>query len=451
MASAAVATDRALARAPLHRLRTLSAVALVPALSVANAFVGLLLPLLLSPAEFGAYSLAVTLFQYGIIADFGLSQLVDRRVPAFVAEGRRTELARFISIVLWLRLYIAVALLAACGAALVVIHAWGALPFGLTSGVLSLAAGLCFMVALGPAAVYRSSLDRRTFALVSAALSLVLVLARPAGVLLDGVTGCFVALARGYGLLAMLVQAKMPPNRAHRPSFRRSVRLLREGLPLFAVGFVWAFYMTANRWTVSLLAPPEEFGQFAFGANIVYLAVGTVGALSQFYYPKAATRFAAEGAFSTSAMLVRDLSRLTLLVAAISAAGIVLAPPLMDLLYHRYAAAVPAIRVLLAAVPGLVMAAWLMPLSLSTAARPWIDSTVIYPGALAILVPATTFGYHEAGLTGAAYGLVASAIPLVAAQLCVLRMTRVISWGAAGTLFATAGVSTILLLAAAPS
>lgn len=431
---------------PPGRLRNLSVFALFPALSAANALVGLLLPMLLGVADFGTYSLVVTLFQYGLIFDFGLAQLVDRRVPVFIAEGRRTELARFVSVVLWLRLYIAGAVLAAGCALLLGLAAWGGLPFDPVSGALSLAAGLCFMVALGPAAVYRASLDRRTFALVNAALSAVLVVARPAGVLLDGVTGCFVALALSYGLLAATVQARMPPLAAHRPSAVRAACLLGEGLPLFAVSLTWAFYMTANRWVVSLLASPEELGRFAFGSNIVYLIVGTVGALSQFYYPKAATRFAAEGAFSTSRMIMRDFCRLALLMAALSAAGIVLAPTLIDLLYHRYGDAVPAIQVLLAAVPSLVVTAWLMPLSLSTATRPWIEGAIVYPASLAILVLATAAGHMHAGSTGAAYGLVASAIPLLALQLCALRNTRVVTWAAAAALFAAVGAATGFLL-----
>ena len=92
------------------RLRAAALYALMPGLSAANAAVGLLLPALLGPTEFGRYAIAVTLFQYALIADLGVSQLIDRRVPPRLAASDHAGFARFTNAMLWLRLYIAAVL-----------------------------------------------------------------------------------------------------------------------------------------------------------------------------------------------------------------------------------------------------------------------------------------------------------------------------------------------------
>jgi len=126
-------------RAVRSRMRGRSVLlfALMPALSVVNAGVGLVLPALLGPADFGQYSIAVTLFQYGLIFDFGVSQLIDRRVPVMASVGS-AELPGFVGKALWLRLYIAVAVMAFGALLLFGLDSGGALPFTLPAGLLSL-------------------------------------------------------------------------------------------------------------------------------------------------------------------------------------------------------------------------------------------------------------------------------------------------------------------------
>lgn len=424
----------------------------IPALNALNAAVGLLLPLLLDPVEFGRYAIVVTLFQYGLIFDIGLSQLTDRRVPVLIARDRRRELDDFTQAVLWTRLYVAAATLLGGGAALAAMEARGALPFTLGAGLLSLAAGLCFMLALGPASFHRAASNRRVFGRISITSGLVLALARPAGVLAGGITGCFALLALGYGGLALAVQARMRPLRAARPGARQAGRLLLQGLPLFLASFVWAFYMTANRWVVSLLAPEEELGHFAFGCNVVTLLVGAVGALSQFYYPGVVARAAAGGDFSVSRRVGREFAAMAAALAAPCAAGILLGPVLVGLLYPKFADSVPAMRLLLVSVPGLCVAAWLMPIALSTAARPWAEGLFVYPVGLAVLLAVTWAGYGRGGITGAAYGAAVSAVPLLALQLGALRAARVLLWRDAAAIFAAAvGAGALLWLLAASS
>jgi hypothetical protein len=135
--------------------RSLLLYAALPGLSAINAMVGLLLPALLGPTAFGEYSLAVTLFQYGLIFDLGLSQIIDRRVPV-LAVNAPEALGGFVAAALGTRLYIAAATAVLLGGLLAALSARGLLPFHLIDGLLSLGAGLSLMLALGPMSVWRA-------------------------------------------------------------------------------------------------------------------------------------------------------------------------------------------------------------------------------------------------------------------------------------------------------
>ncbi len=399
----------------------------MPGLSLLNALVGLLLPALLGPVGFGQYALMVTLFQYGLVFDFGLSQLVDRVVPPQLGRADHTLLDRFIAQVLWLRLYIAATLLVGGTLLLTALALGGLLAFDLLPAVLALAGGVCFMIALGPGSIYRARSHRRMFGLISIAVNLVLAIGRPLGVLAGGLVGCFLALTLGYLAIGVWVHAGLRPRRAERPSFAVCRSLLARGIPLFLTASVWAFYMTANRWVVSGLASSEALGQFAFAANAVYLIVGAVAGLAQFYYPGLTARAALAPTGALSLQVTRDFSRLAAGMAVLSALGILLAPPLIGLCYPSFGPSAPALQVLLIAVPSLVVSSWLMPVSLNLAQRPWLDGVVIYPFALLVLIGLTHLGYARAGLEGAGAGLVVSAQVLLVLQLANLRQTRLLS------------------------
>src|ERR1700754_4054163 len=154
---------------------------LLPGFSVLNAAVGMALPMMMTPHVFGEYSLAVTLFQYGLIFDCGAGQLADRWLPAAFAHGRLEEVDRLSQQLLWVRLYIGTALLVLSVVALTVFAAIDRLPFGFWDGVLSAGSGILYMVALGPGFTYRALSKRSDYAWAIGILSLGLVFARPLG------------------------------------------------------------------------------------------------------------------------------------------------------------------------------------------------------------------------------------------------------------------------------
>jgi O-antigen/teichoic acid export membrane protein len=399
---------------------------LIPIVTVLNAVVGMLLPKLMVPRIFGEYSLVVTLFNYGLIFDFGVSQIIDREIPAKLGLGR-SELARKIADrLLWVRLIIAAVTFVSACAALAVLARTDRLPFGLAAGVLATFAGLADMVALGPACIYRANSQRRAYALRIAILLSGLIFARLGGLIAGGVDGCFAALSIWYVGCGFWFHRNMPLRAAERPTRRETASFIAQGMPFFTTAIIWSFYVTENRWVASFLIPPDQFGQFAFSANIFSLLVGAAGGFSAFYYPKVVERIAGGGAWSMSRALTRDLAAVVGATVVVMAVGVALAGSVVPVVYPGYASGITTIRVILVAVPPMVLASWLMPISLSVGNRPLIDGLIIFPVAAISLAVAMSLFYGRSGDAGAAWASTISAFALIAMQLLMLRYTKVL-------------------------
>jgi O-antigen/teichoic acid export membrane protein len=398
---------------------------LIPIVTVLNAVVGMLLPQMMEPRTFGEYSLVVTLFNYGLIFDLGVSQIIDRRIPAYLGAGQAGRALSIGDRLLWVRLSIGVITFAVTSLALTTLATENRLPFSLSAGLFAAFAGLADMVALGPVCIHRARSERRDYAIRVAILLSGLVFARLGGLIAGGLVGCFAALSVWYTCCALSFHWHMPLKVAERPKAQEVISLITQGIPFFATAFIWAFYVTGNRWIASFLIPSDQFGLFAFSANIFSLLVGAAGGFSAFYYPKMAERIAQSNPYAVSGLLTRDLCGLTGAMAGMTAIGIGLAGILTRTIYPHYLQGVETARVILVAVPPMVLASWLMPLSLSTGKRPLVDGLVIYPFASVILAIAIYLLYRQFGDEGAAWASTISALPLVGMQLLVLYHARI--------------------------
>ncbi|MDB5393542.1 MAG: rane protein [Rhodospirillales bacterium] len=422
---------------------------ILPTITFLNALVGMLLPMLMTPRVFGEYALVVTLFQYGLIFDCGAGQLADRWIPAAFARGRTEEVDRLSQRLLWVRLYIGTVLLVVAIIALTLLKAFDQLPFGFWAGVLSASAGISYMVAMGPAFIYRTLSERRNYAFAIGVLSFGLVVARPLGLFAGGLIGCFFGLVLWYLAFGFLLHWQMPPRLTTRPTPVQAASSVIQGLPFFATSFVWAFYLTANRWFASHLMNSGTFGHFAFSANIYTLLIGAIGSLSAFYYPRIVGRIAQEGCFALSKTILVDFSKLILLSGGIVAVGIFLTAPLLAFIYPQYYQSAATARTLLAAVPATGLVSWLLPISLSSGRRPWIDGLLVYPAATAILYCAMRILFQRFGDIGSAAASTVSALPLLGMLLVQLRHAHVFRTSAALTLMGLATIVTTALCALA--
>src|SRR5262249_39177724 len=78
-----------------------------PVLNALAIAVGLVIPGLLGPAEFGRYVVVELFSRYFVIADVGLGQLLDRRIPPLVVRGDNTAVELITQHVLWARVLVA--------------------------------------------------------------------------------------------------------------------------------------------------------------------------------------------------------------------------------------------------------------------------------------------------------------------------------------------------------
>lgn len=398
----------------------------IPIVTLLNAFVGLVLPGLMNTQIFGEYALVVTLFNYGLIFDLGISQIIDRRIPMHVGRNR-LDLAKIEGDkLIWLRLYIGVAAFIVAAGALIAINFYGKLSFNLTAGILATFAGLADMIALGPVCLFRARSARSDYALGTSVLLLGLVIARLGGLIAGGLVGCFAALAVWYVVFAIMFNKNAELNTQSMPDKIEAWAIIKFGIPFFITSFIWAFYVTGNRWIASFLIDPKQFGLFAFSANIFSLLVGAIGGFSAFYYPRIAEIISKSSNFAVSDRLVRDFCRLVGVVTVIIAIGIILSSFLVKLIYPQYADGISTARIILVAVPPMVLASWLMPISLSGGGRPLFDGLLVYPTATAILAVGIVVLYRVAGAQGAAGASTISALPLVGMQLGLLCHSKII-------------------------
>jgi O-antigen/teichoic acid export membrane protein len=418
---------------------------LIPVVTLLNAVVGMVLPQMMQPREFGEYSLVVTLFNYGLIFDLGISQVIDRRIPAYLGSGQANMAREIGDRLLWLRLAVGIGAFVLTGLGLMLLALEHMLPFSLAAGMFAALAGLADMVALGPVCIYRARTLRRDYAIRIAILLSGLIFARLGGLMAGGLVGCFAAMAVWYVACAFLFHRHMPLRAADRPRISEGMSLIAYGIPFFATAFIWAFYVTGNRWIASFLIEPDQFGQFAFSANVFSLLVGAAGGFSAFYYPKMAERIAGSARYAVSGVITRDLAALNVVTTCIMAVAIALAGFLIHLIYPQYFVGVGTARIILMAVPSMILASWLMPISLSAGHKPLVDGLVIYPLATVILGAAIVFLYRAYGDEGAALASTVSALPLIAMQLMVLRHARILKSRDCLILFATSLIGCVAL------
>ncbi len=373
--------------------------------------------------------------------DLGLSLLVDRRLPVLLATAGAAEEAAFASTMLWLRLYIAAAVLGVGILALPLLSMAGALAFDWPLGMTALLAGMFGMLVNGPLSIDRARSQRATFAILYAGSLAVLSFGRLLGIWADGVLGCFAVMGFCYALLAVRPHWRLL-RLDSRPDLASARRFCRESVPLFLTIYSFTLLATANRWVVGSQTDASVFGQFAFGSSVVTLIVGTLSGMAQLWYPKLVKRRASGEIAAVSRQVRRDLGILALVWALGAAMGVALGPWLIGLVYPQFVASKYVIQIVLACIPAFVSATWIMPLSLAMGVRPWVDGVLVHAVALLTLVVTMEAGFWLDGIMGASWGLVVSIPLLNALQIWRLYVREILGRRDAAVLFAIIAAAT---------
>ena len=439
---------RGLRHAPALRwLRHPSAYA-VGVLIVSGLSVGtsIFAPWFLGPAAFGTFTLLTSLFQYATKADLGLSQLADRKLT--VKNGAETDCAANI---LRSRTIIGGIVLGVV-APLAMGISWftGTLPVAATG--LAIAAGGAFMIANGPVTVFRATSKIWEFTTTALLLHAGLTAPRLAGLVFGGVTGCFAALALWYGALAGLLARSAAPAAA---SPAPLLPMLRLALPLFAFNASWEIYLSANCWISASLASAEDFGLFAFGANLALTGIGMLATIAQVRYPKILAHIAKQSPGAGSSLVEREMLLLCLVLSGGVALAIIATGPMIELVFPHFEKAAPVTRALVISCVPLSVVASSLPIVISLSLRPWAHATRIFVPALMILLGAMTAANRIGGIAGQAWACTAAGLALIfglVALMCTLGIVK--RWAAIRVLFFQAAAITgltWLTIAVAPA
>jgi len=382
-----------------------------PALSALGAITTLLAPMLLDPVAYGTFALLAVLFQHASECDLGLSQLSDKELARAGTIGL-TRSEDFVQARWLIALGLGALLLPAAG---LITATTG--QINLIDSTIAICAGLAMMIANGRVVAFRTMRRIREFTVSALLLQAGLTLPRLGGLLLAGVSGCFAVLALWNGAAALRM-AK--PRRISRDRINADVLLIRAGFPLFAFAGLWLAYLLASRWISSILSNPQDFGLFAFGANLTAIAISLLSTVAQVRYPKiivALHRSKPTG----SALIEKDVIRLSWALAIAVAIGVLGARPVIELAFPAYIEARQAAIVIGMSCIPLGIIAWILPITVAFASNPVSDSFRIFAPALLALAIGMIFGNGIGGIVGQAWACVCASFLLAATLLVHMR------------------------------
>jgi len=363
--------------------------AVVTALSAGTTFAA---PMMLGPESFGAFALLTTFFQLTARSDLGLSQLADRELALGSSHAYGAH------DILEARLMLGGFLLVGF-APVFVLTMQGYAGLSALDIAITLIGAIAAMIAVGPVTIYRASSNLWEFTALALGLQLAMTFPRLMGLALGGTTGCFAVLLVWYGSFAILFAQ---PGKVSFFNVKKHLKLLRSALPLFIFSTLWLIYLFANRWISSALSNAWDFGLFAFGANLSYIVIGTVGAIGQAFYPKLISEIGrtpegqgSKGIFQQTKLILLGLSLpLTVLLPFASF--------LIGAIFPKFSTAIDATILLSVSAVPLSIATWLLPISIALSKKPLHEAIVLMVPALISLIGFMYCGNFLAGIAGQA-------------------------------------------------
>jgi O-antigen/teichoic acid export membrane protein len=392
-------------------------VLIVTGLSVATS---MLAPRFLGPAAFGTFTLLTSLFQYATKTDLGLSQLADRKLAVAGAEADGA------ANILRSRLTVGSAVLGvAIPVAMLIAWMTGKLPA--PGAALAIAAGGAFMIANGPVTVFRAESKVWEFTAAALLLNIGLTAPRLAGLVFGGVTGCFIALALWYGALAALLSRSIPMTTKAAPT----LSMVRLALPLFAFNALWELYLSGNRWISAGLSSPEDFGLFAFGANLALTGIGMLATIAQVRYPKILAQIGKHPPGAGSRLVEREALFLCLLLSVGAAMAIIATGPMIHLVFPRFERAAPVTMALAISCVPLGVVAAIIPLVISLSPRPWAHAIALFAPAFILLLGGMAAGNRMGGIAGQGWACTAAGLALIIGVAALMRRIGILGAPAA--------------------
>jgi hypothetical protein len=401
-----------------------------PIFTIMGAATTIVAPMILHPAAFITFSLAMVVFQYLGDFDLGLNRLIDRRF-AVVSDVVGTPSTDLIGDITVARCAIS---LGVCAVVLCLSPVIGVLY------TLAGIGGTCFMLTVGPIAFNRARSNIYVFTIIAFINSIGMIIPRLVGLLLGGVEGCILALVMWYAGTA--VSFNFPYLRAIRrmPSAVVIYGLYAAALPLFAYGNLWSFYLLTSRWFSASLTTADQAGLFAFGANLIWIGVGVISAGAQVYYPRH-LMLRNQRALLNQMFVLLALASLGIMVA------IVLCRFELSAMFPKFAAADRSTAMILISGIPICLIAWVLPIIIATAERPWVEALIVLGGSIVVLLGCMWLGDDRDGIVGQAVGCTFSAGTLLATMLFLMHKHKMLHLRRASILLASTTLAMALCYA----
>jgi beta-glucanase (GH16 family) len=252
------------------------------------------------------------------------------------------------------------------------------------------------------------------------------------GLLLDGITGSFLALLLWYGAVVICFQLRQPPLSHFRATGQVLHANLKASLPLFAFAAAWTLYLSANRWIAAGLSTPRDLGLFSIGANLALTGVTTLGGIADVHYPRWLVKLGASRAGSQSDVIAKEAFGVAAVVSIAVLAFVPLAGPAIKVVFPAYVGSAPATVALAIGCIPLAVVAWFLPVAIAVSRRPTQDALLVFGPATAVLIIGMTAGGRMAGIEGQSWGCCASGIAALVGIAAVLIKTDILNLRAAG-------------------
>lgn len=308
---------------------------------------GLVVPLLLTPAQLGVWSMMGVVLNYGGNAHLGILHGMNKAIPLLRGQGKLEDVEATKDSVFWLNLLLGTLAGGIVGAASFIA------PASYASGLRIVTVGVFLQMIF----FYLFSLLRadNRFGLVSQGVGVFSILSTVLIVFLafrlaDPLLGALIGLVGAYALVVVYWFGKGQYRFTFRLS-RGSIReALRMGVPLVILGALDTVFLSIDRWVIAVNLGETTLGYYALGAMASNLIGLVPGAVATVLYPRTLERFGeTSDPGAVRGLLTGPLRATAALMLVLVGAATLGLPLLIQLFLPKYLPSVPILEILIPA------------------------------------------------------------------------------------------------------
>lgn len=308
---------------------------------------GMAIPLLLTPAQLGIWSVMGVIIGYGGNAHLGILHGMNRGIPLLRGQDKPEEVEALKDSVFWLNLVIGILV----GATIWGASIWSPGTFARSLRIIAIAV-LVQLIYLYIFSLLRA--DNR-FGLVSKGVSALsffstlLIISLALG-FQDALEGALIGLVVAHGI----VIAYWFRQGNYRFAFRLRSGSIRQafvmGVPITILGVLDIVFVSVDRWMIVAKLGETMLGYYALGAMANNLIGLVPGAVATVLYPRIIERFAGGSDPATVGnILTRPVQAIAALMVVIIATAAIGLPLVIQLFLTKYIPSLPVISILVPA------------------------------------------------------------------------------------------------------